>query len=77
MGKQLPPYPAPANKNDDPILLSRPIACKTAGPSDPTFSDNWAIALAKDIFVASIALEVYLISSADAKSVTTLLPAIG
>src|SRR5258708_8810294 len=77
LGKQLPPYPAPGERNELPIRLSYPMPLNTLSPSAPVISDKCAIAFAKDIFVAKKAFAAYLIISAVRTFVNTTFPSIG
>ncbi len=77
LGKQDPPYPAPAFKKCGEILLSSPIPRATFVTSAPTFSHRLAISLIKLILVAKKALEAYLIISALSGSVNRTFPPIG
>ena len=64
-GKQLPPYPVPANRNRFPIRVSVPIPCLTASTSAPRSEHRLAISFMKVILVAKKALAAYLVNSAD------------
>ena len=65
LGKHEPPYPKPASRNSGPIRLSIPMAEATTFTSAPEiFSHMLAMVLMKLIFVASMELLAYLISSA-------------
>ena len=69
-GRQLPPKPGPALRNNGPILSSLPIAFAIVSTSTlGRFWHKFAIELMKLIFVARKALLVYLMSSAGVKSV--------
>ena len=69
LGKQLPPKPMPALRNDRPMRGSWPMPSATVTTSAPTSSQTLAISLMKVILVARKALDAYLIISAVATSV--------
>jgi hypothetical protein len=62
-GKQLPPYPAQAERNVFQILGSSPIHFATSKISAPTCSAKLAISFINDIFVAKKLFAAYFISS--------------
>ena len=77
LGKQDPPKPRPALRNDGPMRVSRPIPRATSVTSAPTSSETFAISLMNEIFVARKAFEASLIISAEATSVRTSSPPSG
>ena len=70
-GKQLPPKPIPARKNEGPMRRSRPMPSATVRTSAPVASQTFAISLMKEIRVTSAAFAASLIISADATSQRT------
>ena len=60
----------PGNRNDDPMRSSLPMPRRTCRTSAPTRSHRFAISFMKEMRVASMALAAYLVSSADAGSMT-------
>src|SRR3989338_495362 len=72
LGKQLPPYPAPAWRNRGPMRSSRPMPRATSLISAPVFSHSRESSFINEILVASIALAAYLIISALLMSVKTI-----
>ena len=68
-GKQLPPYPIPANRKRLPIRESVPIPLRTSSTFAPTSSHRLAISFMNVILVAKNALAAYFVSSAERSSI--------
>ena len=68
-GKQLPPQPRPAWRNEVPIRASAPIPAAASPTSAPHASQIWLRALMKLILSAKKELLAYLMSSAVFRSV--------
>ena len=60
----------PGKRKDDPMRESVPMPLRTSPTSAPTRSQRLAISFMNEIRLASIALAAYLVSSAEARSIT-------